>query len=206
MSKEQDNKRISDLYREAASEATPARLDEQVLAMAAQEARSRYGVARAWVRPVAWAATIGISLAFMLELTWFADTPTGVPAPAVSEERARQDAEVMKAKREEGLNRAIAEQAEAPPAAAPAAEAASLLRAAEEQARDQAESAQTDAMVSSTATDDRDHACDASARATADSWYACILALREEGRNEDAADELETLLQVFPDFREPAPE
>lgn len=209
MSTDQDNKRVSDAYREMAGEVTPAKLDEQILAMATREARSRYGLARAWVRPLAWAATIGISLAFMLELTWFADAPTGspAPAPAVFDERARQDAEVMKAKQESSLNHAIAEQADEPAAAAPAAAPeASPLRAAEKQARGRAEAVQQDALASFAISEDRDQACDDAARGEAESWYECIAALREQGRDRQAAQELEALLQAFPDFREPAPE
>ena len=47
--------------------------------------------------------------------------------------------------------------------------------------------------------------CDDEARAAADSWYACILELRVQGRADAAALELEALLKAFPDFREPAP-
>ena len=206
MSTDQDNKRVFDTYREVAGEETPARLDEQVLALAAREARSRYGLARAWIRPVAWAATIGISLAFMLELTWFADTPNGVPAPAVSEERARQDAEVMKAKQEDGLNRAIAVQVDEQAVAPPATDEPSPLRAAEKQARSQAESVQADAVRTYAAGPARERACGDDARETAERWYQCIRELREQGRDEDAAFELEALLRSFPDFREPTPE
>jgi hypothetical protein len=222
MTTEQDNKRVSDAYREVANEVTPAELDARILASAARDARSRYGLARAWVRPVAWAATIGLSLAFMLELTWFADAPPEVPAEKVAapEDRARQDAEVMKAKQEDARTRAIARQAEsqslAAPASsgaepkrasaeldqdAPATEEASLFRQAEQQARGQTESA-----LSYAASKDRDHACDDRARATAESWYRCIRDLREQGLVGDAAAELEALLGVFPDFREPPPE
>lgn len=225
MNTDQDNKRVSDAYRDIADEVTPAELDARILASAARDARSRYGLARAWVRPVAWAATIGLSLAFVLELTWFADAPREVPAEgaALSEERVRQDAEVMKAKQEDGRTQAIVKQADTQPIAAPvspgtepqsppaaagrtAADEASLLRRAEPQARRQTESAQSDAALSYTASEDRDHACDDEARSTADRWYQCIRDLRERGLVDDAAAEFEALLLAFPDFREPPPE
>ena len=160
------------------------------------------------MRPVAWAATIGISLAFMLELTWFADTPTGapVPAPAVSEERARQDAEVMKAKQEGSLNQAIAERVDEQAEAPPATEGASLLRAAERQARSRAASLQTDADRTDAAGMDEERACGDEVRDTAERWYDCIRELREQGRDADAAFELDALLRAFPEFREPPPE
>lgn len=216
MNTEQDNKYVSDSYRKVAREVTPRELDERILENAARSARSRYGFARAWVRPVAWAATIGLSLAFMLELTWFANTPIemSAPVPAVSEERARQDAGVMKAKQEDSMNQAGARISTAPaspgaepesPAAeaSPGVEEAALLRRAGEQARTQADAAQLDAVMSYDFSADEDHACDNEARATAENWYQCIRDLRERGMEEDAAAEMEALLQAFPDFREP---
>ena len=227
MTTDQDNKRVSDTYRDLADESTPAGLDQRILEMAAHETRSRYGLARAWVRPLAWAATIVLSLGIVLELTWLADAPVNevAPAPAVSAEPARQDADVMKAKQEEGHRRAIGERVAVPAAAQPvspvtqeqglggaAAEAESpaageLLRHdAGQRARVQATSALYEAAASSAAETDRDHACDREARSSADTWYNCILALREQGLDDDAAVELEALIQAFPDFREPQPE
>ena len=227
MKTEQDNQRVSDTYRDLASESTPAGLDQRILAMAAHETRSRYGLARAWIRPLAWAATIALSLGIVLELTWLAETPVSevAPAPAVSAEPARQDADVMKAKQEEDHRRAIAERVEAPAEAMPASpvapeqglvgaaaeaeapmEDASLLRDAEQRARLQVMPARLEAAASSAEVTGRDDACDAEARASADAWYDCILVLREQGRDDDAAEEFEALLKAFPDFREPQSE
>ena len=62
-----------EIYRELASEKTPPELDRQVLAMAARGGRTRHGRARAWIRPVAWAATIVLGVAAVLEVTRNAD-------------------------------------------------------------------------------------------------------------------------------------
>ena len=226
MNTDQDNKRVSEAYRDIAREATPADLDARILAGAARSARSRYGIARGWVRPVAWAATIGLSLAFMLELTWFADAPVNVPAPgsAVPGERTRQDAEVMKAKQKDMVNQAIADRANAPvvieataltgepagpPAqtddamAEPAAEAAPLARAADTQTRRQAEPDQMNAVAINADSLDTEQFCDDAARTSAEDWYRCIRELREQGLDDAAAAELEALLRTFPGFREP---
>lgn len=69
MSRRHEDNRVSETYRDVATERTPAALDEKVLAMASREARTRYGLARAWIRPVAWAATIGLTVAIVLEVT-----------------------------------------------------------------------------------------------------------------------------------------
>ena len=227
MTTDQDNKRVSDTYRDLTHESTPVGLDKRILAMAALETRSRYGLARAWIRPIAWAATIALSLGIVLELTWLADAPVNdvAPAPALFAEPARQDAEVMKAKQEEDHRRAIAERMDTPAESMPAtsvwqdqepvgetaeaespAEDESLLHDAGQRARLQPASALYEATASSAQTTDRDHACDHEARASADAWYDCILALREQGLDDDAAAELEALLQAFPDFREPQSE
>jgi len=194
MTIDQDNERVSATYRDIATESTPPGLDRRVLDAAKREARPRYGLVRAWIRPLAWAATVGLSLAFLLEMTWFTEPPPApepipraAPArqpepatpPAALEERARRDADVMKAKQESDLRKAAPQRAGVP-------EASSLRAAGEglEAVRH----------------------CDDEARETAASWYACIEALRDGGRGEDAAAELEALLRAFPDYEMPATE
>ena len=197
-----DDKRVTDTYRDLADESAPAKLDEKILAMAANEARTRYGFTRAWIRPVAWAATIGLSLAFLLEMSQLDEAPVlrAPPAPATEETREQDRtaddafvAEDMKLLREaEEQPRKRGEEAtavevltERPVAAAPKA---TMLHKAAPAARKEATLAH----------------CDDQARSTADSWYACILELRAAGRADAAASELETLLEAFPDFHEPA--
>jgi hypothetical protein len=68
--------RVADVYRDIASEETPAELDRKVLAMAAAEARVAHGFPRTWFRPLAWAATIALSFAFVLEMSQVDDVPT----------------------------------------------------------------------------------------------------------------------------------
>lgn len=63
--------RVSETYRAMATETTPPDLDSKILSMAADTAdvrRSGFGLSRAWFRPIAWTATIGLSLAFVLEM------------------------------------------------------------------------------------------------------------------------------------------
>jgi len=85
MTEDANNQEITRAYRDLATESTPAELDDKMLHMAAREARSRYSIARAWARPVAWAATIGLSLAIVLEV-WQVLPPAPDQEPtAVSE-------------------------------------------------------------------------------------------------------------------------
>jgi hypothetical protein len=67
--------RVSDAYREIAGEETPVELDRKVLAMAAAEVRAANGFPRTWFRPLAWAATIALSFAFVLEMSQVDDAP-----------------------------------------------------------------------------------------------------------------------------------
>lgn len=63
------DRRVAETYRKLATERTPARLDREVLRMARREGRTRYAAARAWMRPFAWAATIALCLAIVMQLT-----------------------------------------------------------------------------------------------------------------------------------------
>ena len=71
MSNERDRRsedRLAEAYQALAEERAPDYLNEKVLRMAA-DTRSRYSRARAWMRPAAWAAVIGLSLAIVLDMT-----------------------------------------------------------------------------------------------------------------------------------------
>ena len=71
MSNERDRRsedRLADTYRALAEERAPDYLNEKVLRLAAGN-RTRYSRARAWMRPAAWAAVIGLSLAIVLDMT-----------------------------------------------------------------------------------------------------------------------------------------
>ena len=85
MTEDANNQEITQAYRDLATETTPVELDDEVLRKATLEARSRYGVARAWVRPVAWAATIGLSLAIVLEVFQVIPPALELAPAAVSE-------------------------------------------------------------------------------------------------------------------------
>ncbi len=94
MSNETD-RLVSDTYNELADEKTPEALNRDILRLAAKEGRTRYSIARGWIRPVAWAATIGLSLVVVLELailpgTDLAPSPSSVPVDASTESDAAE--------------------------------------------------------------------------------------------------------------------
>jgi hypothetical protein len=194
MTTEKDNQRVSDAYREIASEATRPEIDERILKLAGSGLRSRYGLARAWVRPLAWAATIALSVALVLELTQQVDVPSAGVQQDVQAEPARSDADLPTASEEMDVQLDAAKRMPParPEAAAPAALSAddfAPLREAEEQAK----------MRSA----DAPARCNADERATADRWYACIEELLENEYFAAAEQELEAFNLAHPDFERP---
>ncbi len=99
---------VSATYRQLADERTPAGLDEKVLQQAAAAPRIPAGIGRAWMKPLAWAATIGLSLAIVLEMTQLPQAPLDIdvvapPAPA-DERPARVPASTEPAAAKESRN------------------------------------------------------------------------------------------------------
>ena len=183
--------RLSAAYRDLEDARTPAHLDDQVMRMAAREARTRLGLARAWTRPLAWAAVVVLCLTYALELTRIDDVSDAaqlMEAPALP---AESPAEVRPAASPARLKRSqTPEKAEFRATSAPAAavsEEADLV--ASDRGRAEAELPAD---------------CDETERDNPDDWYACIRRLQDGGRADAATRELEALHHVFPDYAIPA--
>ncbi len=84
---------VSETYRESATERTPASLNETVLRNAAAHANKGYSHSMLWIRPLAWAATIALCLAIVVDVV----LPPGAEPelPAVS--RAPLEADDLRA-------------------------------------------------------------------------------------------------------------
>lgn len=82
---------VTNTYKELAGERTPDHLNEKVLRLAADRARAPYALARAWMRPAAWAATIGLSFAIVLELTQLPQIEPETVGVTASEDSALLD-------------------------------------------------------------------------------------------------------------------
>lgn len=203
MTREHDDIGLSETYRELATEKAPPELNRKVLATAARGGSTRYGLARAWIRPVAWAATIMLSVAVVLEVTRQEDV-TALPEDLDSGRQVEQEVQRDLGKRSDS---AAPVKVSSPPAAAFgsaadvsvseefAADETGLLQEADERARLRAGEAREQA-----------ESCDSEDREAADSWYDCIEALRNEGWADAAQAELDMLRRAFPDFRAPDPE
>jgi hypothetical protein len=216
--------RVSEAYRSGATETTPPELDEAILKMAAIDEPTRYGLARGWLRPLAWAATIGLSLAFILEISQYQNIPAvsdpmteNGDQPVIPDDMAvaPKDADIVRRK----LNKHTAASSPAKALAtrrenaAPAAmhsaaqrediasDDASLVLETEEQVRMRA----GEARLTASPAENKELAeyCNDEARSTAESWYVCVEELKDEGLTDAARRELDALLIEFPDFHEP---
>ncbi len=61
--------RVTQTYKEMANELAPEHLNRAVMRQAAEAARPRYLRSVSWTRPMAWAATITLCVALVLEIT-----------------------------------------------------------------------------------------------------------------------------------------
>ena len=199
---------VSAGYRDLATERTPESLDNAVLKKARANARPKYGRLRLWVRPLAWAATVAISLAIVLQVTQVPD-----PAPPAAEPW-------LPATTSDDVDAIVKEspvQEEARPAGRldrPAAESAGALvptsvdalREAEDMARMRSGSADEVALTAASDAPaalqkkDQPRYCDEEARATVDSWLECIEQLEADGKLAEARAERLVFEESQPDF------
>lgn len=172
------DERVTKAYRELGAEKTPESLNQTIIEMAAQDAQqagARNTLSAVWMKPLAWAATIGLSLAIVLELTQVPtttiryDAPPGENRSAITKDEVADDVEVFRRESKRKM--------EVIAAPAPMAASAGL---AEEKEADVAES------------------CDAQAQLSADDWMACIEDLRQAGAAEAADREYEAFILKYP--------
>jgi len=92
-------------YREIAREQVPDHLNRAILEQAARAARPRYARSRAWTRPLAWAATIALSVAVVLEInrTPVPDDALDLIPPAMLEAESYEQPELPVATPEEAV-------------------------------------------------------------------------------------------------------
>lgn len=89
-----DDPQVTAAYRDVATERAPASLNERVLRDAATHVGSGYSRWILWLRPVAWAATIGLSLAIVIELAVLPNDIESV-APPVAEPQSRDESDIL---------------------------------------------------------------------------------------------------------------
>ena len=199
--------RVSDAYHEMASEKTSAELDRKVLSMAAAEAGAAGGVPRTWFRPLAWAATVALSFALVLEISQVDDAPTprvDTDLAEVLEESPRAVDTVGKQKDEGRVRQQLNKRSSDAPASMKVTITPALPPAPAADALENTPAMESSSVAVFAEKKEQPDDCDSDARASAQTWYQCVKDLRDAGQTEPAKRELEALLAEFPDFREPA--
>lgn len=213
---------VSAAYRELAVETTPPGLDEAILAMAKTgNAALRQTDNRMfrWTRPLAWAATVGLCLAIVLEVS--RQQPTvgydhaakpetaalegELPDQSGHEERqslpeAELDRSTLADRNREALQQLSPVSIE-PKAGndASAAPGAPVLPAAESEAAiDETSAVATEATALKRSFDEV-AGCHRDTRASAELWLECIRTLRRDGKTDLATSEYTEYLKRFPD-------
>ena len=180
---------VTETYRELGVEKAPERLNQDVLRMASGgglRSPTRNILFGAWMKPVAWAATIGLSLAIVLELS---EVPT---APVQSDPVRSDSMPTAESMREEALEEtqvinAVEVFSREPKGKLDAVAAPSQPPIA----------AKTEAMVSDLfllEQSDIADSCDAAVRLSRESWLECIEELRQSGSEEAADREYEAFI------------
>ena len=184
---------VTAAYRDLASESSPARLDTIILRDAAKPLRSGHGGfwEDAWFRPVTFVATLGLSLALILQLsdsgllTPAADdivTDGSIASPGEDPMRDAAAETAQQVRRIEAETIVTAPQAPMPrPAAAAVNEPTGVATQLPEEER-----------------------CSEAQRSDTGTWWQCIEDLEQRGLTDAAEAELRALLAAYPAF--PVPE
>ena len=183
-----DDERVSQAYHALAVEESPASVDRQILD-AARMTNTGPGSGRRferWLRPVTVAATIGLSLAVILEFSETTEGPVYGVTP--TEESAALPSNVF----EEAGNQAAAE----------------IERLGTGMSSSSSTSVQEPSQVSGPRVDEStrlpdDAGCEADQRATPSLWWACIEDLEQRGLTSVAEQELQALLRTYPGITRP---
>jgi hypothetical protein len=181
---------LSVAYRNLPSDRTPADLDEKILAAARQEVRqSRAGTWReTWYRPVTFVATVGLSLALILQLS-----DTGILDPGGV---AEDDLNGMTPMPESALQEA---------ARATADQIRQIESAAEQSMPSSGQPMETGVAVPADTGSllPVDGGCDDEQRSSSTDWWQCIQDLEKRGLSQVAERELQALLRAYPGFAAP---
>lgn len=204
---------VSTTYRDLAQESTPPALDDSVLRMAAQSkpAVARRGIPM-WMKPVAWAATLGLTLAIVLDVTDVGQSipasTTVAPAASIQEAFSADDADVVQeaeemARLRDGPDQG-AELAKSRQEPAHRVDEAVAGRAVESQAYAASPATEQRAAALDLSAEKKelsdDPACSVASREEAATWYDCVLKLRNDDSTAEADREMLLLIEAFPDF------
>ncbi len=176
-----DEKRARESYRSISAERAPPHLDNRVLKLAADEARkdARFRWFIPWLRPAAFAATVGLSLAVLLEIN---NEPASTNGVIADETEVAPSARVLD------------------DFASAAADSSSRIREIGATAAERELDGESDAnLYVRPESRETPPFCDDEQSATPDAWQRCIERLRAEGRTREADSELARYRNAYPD-------
>ncbi len=199
---------VSATYRELSREGAPDHLNEKVLQQAAEKAlRPRYSRSIMWTRPLAWAATVGLCLAIVLEVT-----RVPVPEIVVTEDTI----DFLEAEPPAAL---VTEEAQAPvhqrlealkdmksqPGRSAAKQVANEPKREMVDADIRQRSGGIAALAVSADSIDSEASseCPDEIRIDPVTWLACIVDLEERGDTATALSQRDALREAFPQFKMP---
>ena len=206
---ELDDPLVSSAYRESASERAPDMLNYSVMQQAREQVRKGFFRPVVWLRPMAWAATIGLSLAIVIELSTVPQTAFDVPVIEIPASGTQVLREIEAPRRPE----AGSEQPNLPEANSPADlevkpfgprarktitdEGRVTLQDAGSLHKAEAAVPATSSMISPP--------CAGDIRDLPESWLECIERLQNDGLVDQADSQRKQLQQAFPEFKLPLP-
>lgn len=197
-----DDRRVSEAYRAIADERPPNHLDQAVMRMAMKAGSTPYAAARAWMRPAAWAAVIGLSLALVMDLALLPQeslTYPVAPADVATIERSQRHTTTPV----EGTTvRGDAELSVKAPLTEPWR--ARSLPAKAIAAPDMLQDASGEDVTLEQQSFVPQYLCPPEVRDSPDRWYDCIESVRETTPPGRVAEELELLFTTYPEFIAPS--
>ena len=219
---------VTQVYRDTADEHAPETLNRAILRHAAKAARPRYSRLIFWTRPMAWAATVMLSVAIVLQLTQvpvpesasFEDDTQAVEAAADTpverlEESVRPEAEAGRDSADVTAERPKIEALRSTAKqVAPNAPAERRQRSDQSKAVVLEQEAALANEVPQTVSAERatlglvsaafeTPGCNESVTAAAETWLQCIAELEEAGLNDTAREQRKLFTAAFPDFDTP---
>jgi len=170
---------VSAEYRALSTEQTPTALDEVVLEQARAAAKNSWSqiFPSLWFRPIAFTATLGLTLMLLLELT---TTPESQPIIDTDTNVGRLQPNVP-----------ISNEHTSPRFSQP--------RKNKKPRFEKVEAFSTSAITSYIAA----RSCTEEQMVDAPKWWQCITELKETGRNDEAKVELDFFKAVYPEFEPP---
>jgi len=204
---------VSRAYREIADERVPEHVNEAILAQSRKAARPRYARSRAWTRPLAWAATVALSVAVVHEVMQ-------VPAPdgasfKVSAPKAKRVEADAGAQQDAPL---VAPEEERPAAFAPDRASSFAEQLPEKSDLMRKTAAKSEPVFEERKRyDDRNEVtrmqglavgssiahCPEDVMQDPSTWLECIEELEAAGHNDEASEQRRLLRETFPDFELP---